>query len=171
MSEYRYGVLWALGLGLLMGCAGSGEADHPPASQPRAVAGFQHAYVHGDCAPWDGPATRIVLQNQAISPSKAEGQLPQETFPLYAISLWTRQPALGRWIELDPDVQGQTGGRVVYCPEQGRCESLEQARVRLERADADGWEGELRLKVGDGSGRELVYPFHAGYVSVRYFCG
>jgi hypothetical protein len=138
----------------------------------RAEAKFQHAYAHNSCAPWDGPAWRMVLQNEPVMPPKASQ--PVEKYPNYQISLWLSPVPVNRWIQMD-QASAQTGN-ISWCPAKGKCESVE-ARVKITRKTEKLFEGELRRVLKDqhpgkaNTGRELVFPFKAPIYPFRMFCG
>lgn len=133
----------------------------------RAPAGFQHAYGQPDCAPWDGRAFSIVIQNAPIGPHKPDA-LPLAAFPHYRVSLWVAKPEVGRWIRIGNPSDRQ--GTIISCPSEGTCQ-VRSGRLRLDTYTADRVSGELRVDLGDKSGRELVFPFDGPNLHARIFCG
>jgi hypothetical protein len=133
---------------------------------PRAQAGFRYAYAHADCAPWDGAAWRIVIQNDPVLPAQAAR--PVEKYPRYQISLWQSPVPINRWIQIDS--AGADTGHLSWCPAEGKCESL-TGRVRITRLSEKRIEGELRQRLKDKTGRELVFPFTAPVHPQRVLCG
>jgi hypothetical protein len=143
-------------------CTSSSRAD-----AARVATEYRYAYAHHDCAPWDGPAWRIVVRTQPV-PANTGDKLPKASFPFYSVSLWTGHPAVGTYIEIPgTDMkQGSIGewwGENDYKPHTGR--------VRLTKITSDRIEGELRIAPADNKGRELVIPFSAPILPVRMLCG
>jgi hypothetical protein len=133
----------------------------------RAQAGFQHAYGEPTCAPWDGAAFSVVIQDAPIAAHKP-GSLPKAAFPHYQVNVWTSKPEIGRWIKLPQP--GDRAGTIISCPSAGKCE-VRAGRLRLDVFNADRVKGELRVELGDKTGRELVFPFDGPYFHSPMFCG
>ncbi|MDB5095686.1 MAG: hypothetical protein JWM80_107 [Cyanobacteria bacterium RYN_339] len=139
------------------------------ADSQQVMTGFRYAYAHPHCAPWDGAATRIVIQDV---PYKVPGpdKLPVEHFPQYSVALWTGHPEVGRWIEVGPDFAKHGGGSISVCPAQGKCD-WRSGRVRITKLTPDSMTGELRIDAPGHTGRDQVFTFTAPIIHLRMFCG
>lgn len=157
---------------LLLAIPAPAAASKPAAAAKpgaaRAQAGFSHAYAHDDCAPWDGRAMRIVIQDAPVAPTKG---LPAPRYPRYSIALWKPEPALrGAWVTLPDDQGGMGAGHISYEAGPKRFEQV-KGRVLIQERSATRIRGELRLALPDGTGRELVYPFSGPWIESRMPCG
>lgn len=146
------------------------------ASRPRAAAGFQHAYAHRDCAPWDGSAWRIVIQQAPMAPlapagTAPRGTLPTPAYPHYNVALWMGDPPPGRWIAIPGKADtGMGAGHIGYVT-AGPKHEPQRGRIRIDARTDAMISGELRVLLPDGSGRELVFPFRAPIVPFTALCG
>jgi hypothetical protein len=147
---------------LLFGAAG-------PAASARAQERFRYAYAHADCAPWDGAALTIVLQDAPAVPAPGQG-LPAPRYPRYAITLWTGAPPLGRWIALPGEGPKQANGSLTESQAADR-HAQRSGRVILHRRTGDRLEGELRVRLGESDPRERVFPFSAPLLRYQALCG
>lgn len=156
---------------MLAGCV---QAEKPS----RPMSGFQHAFAHSDCAPWDGSAWRIVLQNKPVvlpvpkpKPDWQHQTLPPVAYPHYEISLYTNQLEIGHWLEFPEYGEMKEGGGVItYCPAANQCKS-QPGRVKITGFTEQAISGELRLHLNDKTGREQVLPFSAPRVPFMALCG
>lgn len=162
-----------LGAMLLAGLAAA-PAD-ALAPRARAASGFQHAYIHRDCAPWDGSAWRLVIQHDPVAPIQGQasprGALPAPAYPHYTVALWMGDPPRGRWIAIPGEAEHKMGtGHIGYVT-AGPKHERRQGRIRIDARTATSFTGELRVLLPDGSGRELVLPFRARIVPYQALCG
>lgn len=150
-------------------------AAPPPADAARPQASYRYAYAHGDCAPWDGAAIRLVLRTAPL-PTVAPGTLPPATYPMYTVSLWTGKPPVGRWFPLPSPSAGGGDGDLTGASsiiEYTAVDKLKnhKGRLRLDAHTSTHLQGELRITLPDGTGRELVFPFDAPILEYRTLCG
>ena len=147
-------------LGLLLILAGCAQAI-----KPRPEAAFPYAFATNTCAPWDGSATRIVLQRHPIQPGAKNPNGPVESYPSLTIRVWISNPGLNQWISLSNNQGGASA-----CTGPNQCTS-KQGRIRFSTFTEKQIEGEFREPLEDGTNRELAYPFKAPVYSIRMFCG
>jgi hypothetical protein len=157
---FRVRFVLLIGMGVVLVLAGCAQAV-----QLRGQAAFQHAFATNTCAPWDGAATRIVLQQQPVKLSRNPDNGPKATYPNISIDLWLHQPPLNQWISLSDN-----NGSESACSSQAACQT-HKSRIRFSAFTQNIIKGELREALEDGTNRELVYPFKATVYPVRMFCG
>lgn len=150
-------VLGIVVLGLMMGTV-------LPAVAVRAQERFGYAYAHRDCAPWDGAAWRIVIQDKPVI--MAVKAYPKSTFPNYSIYLWLSDLPSNKWLKLPAEHKGN----ITWCSAPNTCEQ-KTGRVTLTQKSANRLDGELRMNLPDRTGREIVFPFQAQILDFSPFCG
>lgn len=134
---------------------------------PAPAAHYDHAYAVPTCAPWDGGAWAIHLQGVPPGPVVGD-RAPAPAFPSYGCTVWMRQPPVGRWLAFDQQWQGQAIGNV-FERRSAAASRVTAGRIRFDRADDQGFAGELR--VARPGGGELALPFVAPKIKQRVFCG
>ncbi len=145
-------------LSLITGCSSAGQA---PSRH------FEHAYAHRSCAPWDGPAVRIVLSS-ATDTARILTENPLPGLELAAHRGLAR--ALGRAFDLGPDaLNDENSGGAWLCDTAGQCVAVTAGRLRLERATPSRVTGSY----------EVEFPIHgrlrgrfvARWLTVAAMCG
>ena len=150
---------WALACAVI--CLGCTSGQEVWSSDPTE---FPFAYIHDDCAPWDGHAITIVLSHQELAgPYEAN-------FPFVRITSW-RPPT-----ELAGSSLGWTGiahdlGYASWCDAEDSCLTASAVRVRFERGQtsSDALEGQLHLEFEGG--RAVSGAFNARRLSQQALCG
>lgn len=143
---------------LLFGCA--------QAVKTSRVLSYKYAFATPSCAPWDGAATHIVLQQkQPIHPDKTSQAGPSASYPHISIHLWMSNPPLNQWIPLS-----ENRGSVSFCTAHSVCENR-KSRIRFTVFSERVIEGELHETGDKDSQQELVYPFKATLYPSQVICG
>lgn len=105
----------------LLGCA-TGE----PAAPPGGPLGYANASASTSCAPWDGPATEILLSPVARDSADTTSVTP----PYLQISIWRAARELpGTTLDLSAE---NNFGAAIHCPDHGECERASAATVRFQ---------------------------------------
>jgi hypothetical protein len=140
-------LILALGLG---GCAAG--AGGPAETQ------WPYAVARPDCAPWDGPATAMLLSESPIADPPVA---PYLSFSVYRSV--TRMEHRSR-------VQGKQadGMAATFCPRDGACLPADDGWIDLSLADSIVV-GRYSLRVPDG--RELAGRFAAPMQNRPILCG
>jgi hypothetical protein len=142
--------------GHLAACGPSSDpapVSHPPAN-------FAYAYASPDCAPWDGPAVRILL---TTTPSDA----PEDERPQLRLVIYPREIRVaGRTYRWPAEPEMAIGAR---CTGEA-CESASAGEIRLAPARPDSaLEGTVTLRFGPSE--VISGGFHAVWRPQRLFCG
>lgn len=150
---------FAVGCGVLAGCRDAPELT----MLPDPPAGLEVSWAFDDCAPWDGPATTIILADTMASDPRT-APLPHAWVSLY-------RPALevaGRTFRWDEDDKN-TGG-AMRCDAEGQCEAATKAVVRmLPSASKAGLAGAVDFVFP--SGAQVSGGFRAVWTTHELLCG
>ncbi len=141
---------------VLLGCSGTS------APTPGAPNGFPLAHAWSSCAPWDGPATAILLSS--VPPDSLTDSSATATIVVY---VWKPVSEItGETFDL---IGEKNVGAASSC-EAGECEAATAATIRLREAQPDSaLEGTVDL-VFPGRGR-VSGGFRAAWQSRRELCG
>jgi len=142
-----------------LGCSAAPDGDALPTETV-----FPVAYVHDDCAPWDGLAlTFVMAEVELIDPFDV-------SYPHLRITSW-RPPArlAGSSIEWSGD--DQADGYAELCESAEACEAAPGVRLLLDpRQDvADQLGGEVRVELEGG--RVMAGRFQAERIPFVALCG
>jgi hypothetical protein len=145
----------------MLAAAGTCAAQTAPVALP-------HAYAHADCAPWDGPAVRIVLTPTPVPDSVVfTPSRPALDLAVYA----SRTRSLGHRFEVQAQASGDGyRGRAAWCPAESACEPAQGGWILLEGDPADSaLRGRYELQF---RGRQAIRGrFTAAWRPVRMACG
>lgn len=143
----------------MLACTNGGMAP-----VPNAPAGYPFAYAAAACAPWDGPATTLLLLPEPWDSSAPA--LPAG--PFISVSIWKPVEALsGMTWDLSAE---QNLGAATQCLQSGNCEPATAATVRFRSSGRDRLlEGELDLAFPT-RGR-VVGGFRATWRTEPALCG
>ena len=157
-SPMLHNASFCLGATLCLACAPSEEPWDPSPTD------FPLAYVHDDCAPWDGAALSIVL-------SYAELESPFEAlFPSVRVTSYRPPPKLAggsfEWTDVAPDL-----GYASWCESSEDCRAASAVRVRFDAAQplADELAGQLHLEFEGGD--VVSGAFNAVRLPHQLLCG
>ena len=142
--------------GALTGCGPS--SDPAPVSHPPGD--FRFAYASPDCAPWDGPAVRILL---TTTPSDR----PEDQGPQLRLVIYPRDAGIaGRTYHWPAEPEMATGARCTG----DTCEAASAGEIGLAAIRPDSTlEGTLTLRFG--STEVISRGFRAVWRPRRLFCG
>ena len=138
---------------------------------------FQYGYAANDCAPWDGPATSIVLQSKPflpplkpekpVRPQPSGESLPRIVYPAYFIHLW-KNPV--PWLPFDLK---DDNGSLRYCESDRKCEII-QGSLRLTHQNSGHLSGTVTVDRTDPLTKVTTtthYDFNVRKYANLQFCG
>lgn len=143
----------------------TGACSSHPASDARPTdTGFALAYVHDDCAPWDGAALTIVLTQVVMDDPFATA------FPHARITSY-RPPSRLAGSSLDWSGPGHDEGYAAACDSAGACTPATGVELRFdgEQPDPARLRGILYMELEDG--RVIGGPFDARPLAFTALCG
>ncbi|MDH4351577.1 MAG: hypothetical protein OEY20_09150 [Gemmatimonadota bacterium] len=120
-------------------------ADSPQTELPDPPAAFPHAMAVRSCAPWDGPATDIILTPEPVDSAASGPAAP----PYVSIGIWQGPETLaGTTITWPTDMDR---GGAIRCAGGDDCEATSDGHVSFRRSDsADHLIGTLELTFPSG---------------------
>ena len=126
--------------------------------------GFRFAYVHDDCAPWDGHALTIVLGDEERE-SPFEAHYPSVRITSYRPPVQLAGGAF-QWAGI-----AQDDGYAIWCDSAEACLTASAVRVRFDRSQPseDELAGQVHAEFEDG--RILSGAFRAVRLTQLMLCG
>jgi hypothetical protein len=126
--------------------------------------GFPLAYLHDDCAPWDGAALTLVLSQHEIDSRLAVG------YPNLRITSY-RPPSSLAGGSFSWEGDAQSDGYATLCDSADSCASATRVSVDFDRAQGSGEvvTGQVRVELEDG--RIVAGPFSARRLEYPMLCG
>lgn len=130
-------------------CAGFAAAactaGSPETELPDPPAAFPHAMAVRSCAPWDGPATDIILTPEPVD----SAALGPSALPYVSIGIWQGPESLsGTTISWPAEMDR---GGAIRCAAGDNCEPASRGRVSFRPSDAaDDLTGTLDLTFPGG---------------------
>ena len=126
--------------------------------------GFSLAYLHDDCAPWDGGALTLMLSHvEILDPFDVP-------YPHLRVSSWRPPSRLpGGTIEWSGTDHQQ--GEAMLCDSAEACESAVSVRLRFDRLQetAEAIIGDLQVELSGG--HVVAGPFEARRIDFVALCG
>jgi hypothetical protein len=145
-------------------CLACGGESIDLTTLPDPPEGFPVAWAHGDCAPWDGPATSVylgsTLPSSALTP----------TYPHLRITVYVSRADLpGRRLQWQ-GVQPQVGG-AQRCFEETRCDRATDITIVFGESDDPRVDltGYLDVVLDDGT--SMTGGFRATMLDFAALCG
>jgi len=126
--------------------------------------GFALAYLHDDCAPWDGAALTLVLSQQELDSRMAV------SYPSLRITSW-RPPSSLAGASFSWDGDAQSDGYATLCESAESCVDATRVSVDFNRIQRlpDVVTGQVRVELEDG--RIIGGPFAARRLGYPVLCG
>jgi len=126
--------------------------------------GFPLAYLHDDCAPWDGAALTLVLSQHELD-SRMD-----VSYPSLRITSW-RPPSSLSGTSFSWEGDAQSDGYATLCDSADSCVTATRVRVDFDHAQdtADVFTGQVRVELEDG--RVVTGPFAARRLGYPVLCG
>jgi len=126
--------------------------------------GFPLAYLHADCAPWDGAALTLVLSQNEI-----DGQL-NVGYPNLRITSW-RPPSTLAGGSFSWEGDDQSDGYATLCDSADSCVNATRVSVGFDRVQGSGDVVSGRVRVELEGGRVIAGPFSARRLGYPMLCG
>jgi hypothetical protein len=126
--------------------------------------GFPLAYLHDDCAPWDGHALTLVLTGQELDSGM------DLSYPNLRITSW-RPPSSLAGTSFSWAGDAQSDGFATLCDSAESCVSATRVRVDFDRNQGSGDMVTGNVRVELAGGRVIAGPFAARRLGYPVLCG